>query len=260
MLQAAIETVPVHGDNYAYIVLCTESGEAAAVDPADAGVVAQRLERVGARLVAIWCTHHHADHTGGNRELARRAGDCPVHGHTEDAARIPGLTNAVDDGAVLRVGRLEARVLHTPGHTRGSACYLVGDALLTGDTLFAAGCGRLFEGDPATMFHSLQERIRPLPPQTRVFCGHEYTEKNLDFAWGVEPDSPALRRRIDAVHAQRRRGEPSVPFTLEEELATSPFLRCESPEIIATLERIHGLADRSPLGVFTRLRELRNAF
>jgi len=255
-----IETVPVSGDNYAYLVICTESGRAAAVDPADAGAVARRLEQIGARLAAIWCTHHHGDHTGGNRALLELVGGCPVYGHAQDAGRIPGITDAVEHGAVLELGKLEAQVLHTPGHTRGSACYRVGDALLTGDTLFAAGCGRLFEGDPATMFRSLHEVIRPLPPQTRIFCGHEYTEKNLDFAWGVEPESPALRRRIDAVHAQRRRGEPSVPFTLEEELATSPFLRCESPEIIETLERIHALADRSPLGVFTRLRELRNAY
>lgn len=151
-------------------------------------------------------------------------------------------------------------MLHTPGHTRGAVCYLVEGRLLTGDTLFAAGCGRLFEGDAPTMYRSLHERIAPLPPATRVYCGHEYTEKNLDFAWTVEPDSPALEQRIEHVRRLRGQGQPSVPFTLQDELQTSPFLRCDSPGIIATLSEHHDLRDRSPLGVFTRLRQLRNSF
>lgn len=254
-----LETIPVLGDNYAYLVICDETREAAAVDPADAQAVADRVEQLGLRLGAIWCTHHHADHTGGNRELLERLGPCAVVGHSSDRGRIPGLSAMVDDGDHVQVGRLEARVLHTPGHTRGAVCYLVDDLLLTGDTLFAAGCGRLFEGDPPTMFASLQ-KIRSLSPGTRICCGHEYTEKNLDFAWGVEPGNTALQQRIDRVRALRREGLPSVPFALAEELETSPFLRCDSAEIIATLRERHSLAGTSPLAVFTRLRELRNAY
>jgi len=255
-----IEIVPVLGDNYAYLVICEESGAAAAVDPADAGAVSRRLDEIGVSLAAIWCTHHHGDHTAGNRELLQRYPDCRVLGHAADADRIPAITEAVEHDATVQVGHLEARVLHTPGHTRGAVCYLVEGALFTGDTLFAAGCGRLFEGDPPTMFRSLQGQIRPLPPETRIHPGHEYAEKNLDFAWGVEPANPDLARRIEQVRALRERGEPAVPSSLAEELATNPFLRCDSPEIVETLQQHHRLRQPDPLAVFTRLRELRNAF
>jgi hydroxyacylglutathione hydrolase len=254
-----VETVPVYGDNYAYLVICEESGQAAAVDPADADAVARRAGELEVRIAAIWCTHHHGDHTGGNQVLARETG-CRVFGHGVDSERIPALTDTLEHGATVRLGGLEARVLHTPGHTRGSICYLVEDCLFTGDTLFACGCGRLFEGDAPTMFGSLHERIRPLPASTRIHCGHEYTLKNLDFAWTVEPGNPALGRRADAVRELRSAGRPSVPFTLAEELSTNPFLRCESPEIVASLGGRHGLTAGDPLSVFTRLRELRNSY
>ena len=256
-----IETVPLLGDNYAYLVACEETRQAAAVDPAGADVVAHRAGELGLELAAVWTTHHHGDHAMGNQELARRFSGLKVYGHQSEQGSIPALTDAVEHGAALELGRLRVEVLHTPGHTRGSICYRVEDALFSGDTLFAAGCGRLFEGDPPTMFRSLHEVIGVLPDETRVHCGHEYTEKNLDFAWSVEPDNPALKRRIDAVRVLRAQGQPSVPFTLAEERATSPFFRCDSPEIQATLAgRFPDDPPQTPVAVFTRLRELRNSF
>ena len=255
-----VEIVPVLGDNYAYLVGCEQSGQAAAVDPADADAVAQRAEALGLRLVAVWSTHHHGDHTMGNRELARRLPGLKVYGHALERDSIPALTDPLEHGSTIEIGGLQVEALHTPGHTRGSVCYRVQDALFSGDTLFAAGCGRLFEGDPSTMFRSLHEVIGPLPPETRVFCGHEYTEKNLDFAWSVEPDCPALQARIEAVRALRARGEPAVPFSLADEHATNPFLRVERAAIQEGLRQRFGAGGLDPLGVFTRLRELRNSF
>lgn len=255
-----VETIPVLGDNYAYLVVCRQTGQAAAVDPADARAVDARIDELGVELVAIWNTHHHADHTMGNRELLRRRPGAAVLAHQHDENRVAGLTATLQHGDTVALGQLEARVYHTPGHTLGAICYHVGDALFTGDTLFSAGCGRLFEGDAPTLFASLHEGIKPLDPATRVFCGHEYTEKNLDFAWSVEPDSARLQQRMDEVRALRARGAPSVPSTLELELQTNPFLRCDSAAIVATLREQHGLDDSSPLAVFTQLRRLRDGF
>jgi hydroxyacylglutathione hydrolase len=255
-----VEIVPVLGDNYAYVVGCEETGQAAAVDPAGPEQVASRVEALGLKLAAIWTTHHHGDHAMGNRDLARRVPGLRVHGHASEAGSIPALTDPVEHGSTLELGRLRVEVLHTPGHTRGSVCYRVEDALFTGDTLFASGCGRLFEGDPPTMFRSLHEVIRPLPPETRVYCGHEYAAKNLDFAWSVEPENPALQRRIEAVGERLRRGHASVPFTLAEELETNPFLRCDSEEIRAGLRERFPAQPLDELAVFTLLRQLRNSF
>lgn len=256
-----VEIVPVLGDNYAYLVACEETGQAAAVDPADAEAVSRRAEALKLSLTAVWTTHHHGDHTMGNAALARRFAGLKVYGHESERGSIPALTDAVTHGTTFQLGRLRVEVLHTPGHTRGSSCYRVEDALFCGDTLFAAGCGRLFEGDPPTMFRSLHEVIGAQPPQTRVFCGHEYTEKNLDFAWSVEPNNPALEQRIDEVRALRAEGEPSVPFTLADERASSPFFRCASPEILACLaQRSPDEPPQTPLAVFTHLRELRNSY
>lgn len=249
-----VHTVPVLGDNYAYLIVCEQTRQAAAVDPADARAVERAVAEQNIELVAIWNTHHHADHTAGNGDIARRHA-VSVVGHRADAGSIPGLTHALDHGDTIALGQLRARILHTPGHTRGAACYLVEDALFTGDTLFAAGCGRLFEGDPPTMHTSLYQVLRPLPAETRIYCGHEYTEKNLSFALTVEPDNEATQARLDKVRAQRSRGEPTVPFSLAEELRTNPFLRCESPDIRRALDE-----ELDSLGVFARLRELRNVF
>ena len=250
-----IETVPIMGDNYSYLVICEQTGQAAAVDPADASTVALRARRLGVEITAIWTTHHHFDHCGGNQELALK-GELRVFGHLIDRTRIPGLTDTAEHGDRLPLGKLQAQVYHTPGHTRGAICYHVEDALFSGDTLFGGGCGRLFEGDPPTMFASLAT-IAALPHPTRIYFGHEYTAHNLAFAATLEPDNEDLQRRLEAA---RQSSQPTTPSTLAEELATNPFLRSDSPQILHSLGQKFPDDDWTALQAFTRIRQLRNSW
>ncbi|MBK8482194.1 MAG: hydroxyacylglutathione hydrolase [Proteobacteria bacterium] len=255
-----IETVPLLADNYGYLVVCEESGQAAIVDPAEADAVVAAVEARGVELIAIWNTHHHRDHTGGNEALLRRW-KLRVYGHRSESGRIAGLTDPLEDGDAIALGRLAARVLHTPGHTRGALVYRVGDAAFSGDTLFGAGCGRLFEGDPQTMYRSLNQRIGRVPAETRIYFGHEYTAKNLAFACAIDPGNQAIRERRAAAARLRERGCATVPSTLAEELQTNPFLRCEEAEIRASLADRFPSDDLSdPVRAFARLRELRDTF
>jgi hydroxyacylglutathione hydrolase len=235
-----IVPVPCLKDNYAYLVIAS-SGEAAVVDASEAAPVLDALRREGAVLKSIWSTHHHWDHVGGNVELAREEGGrggIEVAGHTSDEGRLPGLTRRVDTGDVVSVGDVSARCIHIPGHTLGAVGYFVDvggqRAVFTGDTLFCSGCGRLFEGTPAQMHASLA-RLLALPGDTRVFCGHEYTESNLRFAAHVEPTNADVARARERAAMLRARGEPTVGTTLDEERRVNPFLRAGSVEIRATL-------------------------
>jgi hydroxyacylglutathione hydrolase len=224
--------VPCLSDNYAYLVHADGAKDTFVVDPSEARPVIDALEREGLTLVAIVNTHHHWDHIGGNEELRARYGELPVYAHVSDVGRVPAQTERVEEGRPLEVAGLELRPLHVPGHTTGAVAYCVEDAVFTGDTLFIAGCGRLFEGTPEMMVASLS-KLAALPPATRVFCGHEYTVNNLRFARTVEPESAAIERRLEAAQAARARGEPTVGSTMGEELATNPFLRCAEPAVQA---------------------------
>jgi hydroxyacylglutathione hydrolase len=234
-----VERIPTLQDNYTYLLICEKSGEAAVVDAPEAGPVEQRVEKLGARVTQVLSTHHHADHSAANPELAKRY-DAPVYGHSSDAKRIPGFTNGLEEGDAIQVGEHRASILFIPAHTRGHIAYVFDGAVFCGDTLFAAGCGRLFEGTPAMMHTALVEKLGPLPGATKVYCGHEYTTGNLRFAAHVEPENEAVRRALAAAE-ERRAGaaadwhdatpdEMTVPSTIDDEHATNPFLRAGSVE------------------------------
>jgi len=252
-----IVTVPCLKDNYGYLVIAS-NGEAAIVDASEAAPVREALAREGVKARAIWSTHHHHDHVGGNAELAGELG-LEVVGHVSDRERIPALTRGVDTGDVVRVGDVEARCIHIPGHTLGAVAYFIdagGERLVfTGDTLFCAGCGRLFEGTPAQMHASLS-RLLELPGDTRVHCGHEYTESNLRFAAHVEPDNAAVVQAQERAHKLRAEGKPTMGTTLDEERATNPFVRVRSKAARATLGIAADADDATALGAIRAAKDV----
>jgi len=221
--------VPCLEDNYAYLL--TAGTDAVVVDPSEAAPVIAALEREGLRLVAILNTHHHFDHVGGNEALLERFGKMPVFAHESDQGRVPAQTDHVHEGRKIEVAGLTFDALHVPGHTTGAVAYVGHGAVFTGDTLFVAGCGRLFEGTAAMMYTSLCEKLAKLPPETKVYCGHEYTASNLRFALHVEPDNLAVKDKLAKVTALRESGQATVPSTIAEELATNPFLRASEPAV-----------------------------
>jgi hydroxyacylglutathione hydrolase len=231
-----IERIPTFGDNYTYLVICEDTRDAAIIDAPEAAPVIRRVDETGANVVTILSTHHHPDHSMANPELAERYG-APVVGHVSDASRLPGFTQGIDEGDTVSVGGETARVLFIPSHTTGHVAYVFDDAkaLFSGDMLFAAGCGRLFEGTPEMMYTALCEKLSQLPDDMRVFCGHEYTESNLRFAAHVEPDNAAVREKLEAVQKIRAGAaadwhdatpaEMTIPSTIGEEKQTNPFMR-----------------------------------
>lgn len=255
---SALEVVqiPVLRDNYVYLAHDRATGATAAVDPAAAGPVLAALDERGWRLSHILNTHHHHDHVGGNLELKRATG-CVIVGNGKDAARIPGIDVRVEDGGSFALGASTAQVIAVSGHTIGHIAYWFSEAdvLFCGDTLFALGCGRLFEGTPEQMWRSLA-RLRALPGRTRVFCAHEYTETNAAFALSVDPMNPALVDRADAVRAARRAGRPTVPSTMDEERRTNPFLRADDP----AMANAAGLSGAGPEEVFAEIRRRKDQF
>lgn len=251
-----VHLVPCFTDNYVPLVRDRDSGQTAIVDPADPGPVAAALDRLGWRPNLILNTHHHPDHVGGNLELKARYG-LTIVGPKGEAAKIPGLDRAVGEGDRVALGQRLAQVFDTPGHTAGHIAYWFEDAetVFVGDTLFAAGCGRLFEGTPAQMWNSLS-KLAHLPGTTQVYCAHEYTEANIRFALAVDFENPALRVREASVRATRRLGEPTVPTTIAVELATNPFLRADVPEFAKAM----GLPGADPVTVFAAARKAKDNF
>jgi hydroxyacylglutathione hydrolase len=230
-----IVRIPALSDNYIWLVHEPESGETMVVDPAVAEPVLAEAERRGWRIGQIWNTHWHPDHTGGNQAIKDATG-CTVTGPAEEASRIPTLDVLVKEGDLVRLGGIKARVMEVPAHTAGHIAYHLPSAKVAfvGDTLFAMGCGRLFEGDAAQMHRNLQ-RLSQLPPETQVYCAHEYTLSNGRFALSVEPDNEALAARMERVEEMRARGEATIPTTIGEERATNPFMRARSAGELARL-------------------------
>lgn len=250
--------VPCLKDNYAYLLVCEETGQAGVVDPSEAAPVEAALAKAGVKLVAILNTHHHWDHTGGNKELVAKHPGLKVYAHASDKGRIDGLTDGLQHGQEFSLGELRIRGLHNPAHTTGGISYAVGDAVFTGDTLFGGGCGRLIEGTPEMMHAALFKVIGSLPRATRVFFGHEYTENNLRFAALVEPDNAAVQARLAKVRATLQAGGLTTPSTLEEEWATNPFLRGDSPAIRAKVKEVEPANDLSPVAVLGAVRKLKD--
>jgi hydroxyacylglutathione hydrolase len=209
------------------------------IDPSEAAPISAVLESRGLRLSTVLLTHHHLDHVGGLPALLARYGKLAVYAHAKDGSRIASGPRSVEDGQRLDVGFGQIEVLHVPGHTLGGVAYVWQDAVFTGDTLFGAGCGRIFEGTATQMYGSLC-RLAALPKAHWIYSGHEYTLQNLAFAAVVEPENTDVQQRIELVRAERTAGSPSVPSTMEEELLTNPFLRCDAEQFVELRHRKDG--------------------
>lgn len=228
-----IVRIPVLSDNYVWLVHEPESKETMVVDPAVADPVLAEAEKRGWRITQIWNTHWHPDHTGGNQAIKDATG-CHITGPEAEQERIPTLDSKVRGGDMVKLGDAEAQVMDVPAHTAGHIAFHfpAENVVFVGDTLFAMGCGRLFEGTPEQMFENMQKLSR-LPGETAVYCAHEYTQSNGEYALVAEPDNKALRRRMDEVIAARARGEATVPTTIALEQATNPFMRATSAAQLA---------------------------
>jgi hydroxyacylglutathione hydrolase len=252
--------IPQLADNYAYLVIDPASRRAGVVDCAEAEPVLHAVRTAGVELIAILPTHHHWDHIGGNQDLLRHQ-KLEVYGYRGQADRIPGCTREVAEGDPVSVGSLTARIIFIPAHTTGHIAYYFERQakVFTGDTLFAGGCGRLFEGDAAMMLRSLS-KLMALPDDTEVYFGHEYTEKNLRFALTLEPDNQALRAKHAWALEQTRAGRPTVPTTIASEKATNPFFRWTSPELRTSIARQFPDVELDDVTVFAKTRALKDAF
>jgi hydroxyacylglutathione hydrolase len=255
-----VKRIPALSDNYIFLLHYPQTNIAAVVDPAQSDPVLFELEKLGAELVAIFNTHHHSDHVGGNRELIEHFPNLCIYGGAGDRGRIPGQKVFLEEGDHVEFGDRPAEVFFIPGHTRAHIAYYFPPTredefgeLFCGDTIFAGGCGRLFEGTPAQMVNSLS-KLRNLPDNTRIWCAHEYTLKNLAFALTVDPDNDALKIRFDRVKQMRQQQEATVPSLLGMEKQTNPFLRWDT----AVLQLAMNTED--PIQAFRRLRGKKDLF
>ncbi|MGH1350919.1 MAG: hydroxyacylglutathione hydrolase [Methyloligellaceae bacterium] len=256
MSQLEIYQFPCLGDNYGILIHDAESNLTAAIDTPEAEAITAALKTKGWTLTHILNTHHHFDHTGGNEALKKETG-CQIVGPAEEASRIPGIDIQLKEGDTFTFGSHVAKILDTRGHTSGHISYWFqqDEVIFVGDTLFAMGCGRLFEGTPEMMWNSLQ-KIMELPSDTVIYCGHEYTLGGAEFALSIEPDNEALNDRYKKVKQLREDGLPTLPTTLDEEMATNPFLRPSSLEIQKTLNMV----GKTDLEIFTEIRARKDNF
>ncbi len=248
-----IHQFPCLSDNYGFLVHDSESGETVCIDTPDAEDYLEQAALKGWRITQIWNTHHHADHAGGNAAIKAATG-CTITAPAGDADKITGVDRTVDQGDTVSLGAYTAQVINVGGHTLGHVAYYLPDtgAAFVGDSLFALGCGRMFEGTAPQFWASLQ-RLKALPAETMLYCAHEYTASNAKFATHADPDNATLANYVREIASLRAGGEPTVPFPLSRELATNPFLRADDAEIQARW----GSDDVS---AFAALREAKNSF
>lgn len=256
MSKLEVHQFPCLSDNYGYLIHDSEHGVTAAIDTPEAVPINRALEEKGWTLTHILNTHHHFDHAGGNLALKEKW-NCTIVGNREDASRIPGIDVQVADGDTYQFGGHTANIFDVSGHTLGHIAYYFADdsVLFCGDTLFALGCGRLFEGTPEQMWTSLQKLLN-LPDDTIVYCAHEYTQANARFALSVEPGNEQLQTRAREIDELRAAGKPTVPSTLALEKATNPFLRPTSENLQETI----GLKGAEPVEVFAETRRRKDRF
>jgi hydroxyacylglutathione hydrolase len=253
-----VHLVPCLSDNYCYLLHQPGKTDAIVVDASEDAPVLAALEARGLTPRAILATHHHVDHVGGNEGLLRRYPGLKVFGYRTDKGRIPGQTDFLEDEQEFDAAGIGVKALHIPGHTLGALAYVAEGAAFTGDTLFAAGCGRLFEGTAAQMYESLNLTLGALPDDTRVYCGHEYTLSNLKFAQALEPNNPEIARKLAWAQERRQEGVPTLPSTMREERMTNPFLRVGEKDVIAALKEPP--ADASPQAVLAVVRKMKDSF
>ena len=251
-----IRQIPCLSDNYGYIIRDDATGETASIDTPDPAAINAALEKEGWRLTHILNTHHHWDHAGGNEAL-KDQWNCRIIGPRNEASKIPGIDVEVGEGDVVMLGESKAIVSDTPGHTNGHIVYHFADdsAAFVGDTIFALGCGRLFEGTPEQMWSSLS-KIAAWPKETKLYCAHEYTQANAHFALTIDPDNQALKERAAEIDSAREKGQPTVPMTVAEELATSPFMRADTHDLKSAL----GMSSADPVEVFAEVRSRKDNF
>jgi hydroxyacylglutathione hydrolase len=258
-MSVEVHQFPCLSDNYGFLVHDAVSGETAAIDTPDADAYLREAAHRGWQITQVWNTHWHPDHAGGNAALKAATG-CKIFAPATDAAKIEAVDHVVNDGDVVCLGQWEADVLAVGGHTNGHVAYYLEEAHLAfvGDTLFALGCGRMFEGTAPQFWHSLS-RLKALPPQTLIYCAHEYTASNARFALHADPDNAALASYAAEVFQRREHGQPTVPTTLARELATNPFLRADDLAL-QTRWADRGARVGDPVATFAALRSAKDAF
>lgn len=260
MAQLEVTLVPQLQDNYSYVLRCQETGQVGVVDCPDAQEMIAFLKGKGWELNTIFLTHHHWDHVDGTQALTEAYSNVRVFGFVDDKERLPAVTDYVKEGDTVSLGACEAQVLFTPGHTIGHIAYHFADSndLFCGDTMFAAGCGRVFEGT-FTQMHESMQKLGALPPETKVYCGHEYTTSNVRFALAVEPDNADLQAYQKKVEELRAAGTPTIPTTLEHEWKVNPFLRVDSAAIQGAAAKM-GADVSNPASVFEATRKRKDNF